>query len=299
MKVLCIGGAGFVGAWIMRRLLASGHEVVLMDRSPDRRVVDLILGADASRIDWHVGDVTDPTDIFAAGKGCDAVVHLAAMLTPACRADPVRGANVNLIGTINVFEFVRQKGIKKFAYASTAGVFGPDNGLIPAPTTLYGAFKLACEGVGRSYAADYGVSSVGFRPLTVYGPGRELGASAGPSIACRHAARGDAYVIPFSGRTDFIYVEDVAAAFELALLKSPCGSHIFNLRGEADDVANVAKLIQDLAPGSTITVEGEPMPITAELEPDGVFGTIGWRPTVSLSDGLRRTIEFYRTDSRG
>ena len=296
MKILCVGGAGFIGAWIMRRLLAGGHQIVLLDRSDDRRIVDHIAGADAQRIDWRIGDVSLRDDVFTAGEGCEAIIHLAAMLTPSCRADPVRGAQVNLIGTINVFELARENGIKALAYASTAGVFGPDSGVIPAPTNLYGTYKLACEGVARSYAADYGVASVGFRPLTVYGPGRELGASAGPSIACRKAARGETYAIPFSGRTDFIFVDDVAAAFEAAVTRSPRGSHVFNLRGEVSDVAHVACLITRLS-GVEIAVEGDPMPIAAELEPHDVAAVLGWRATVSLEEGLRRTIDFYRSQT--
>ena len=114
---------------------------------------------------------------------------------------------------------------------SSAGVFGPTDGDVPFPTTLYGAFKLAGEGCARAFWEDHRIPSVGFRPLVVYGPGRELGLTAGPTLACRAAARGEAYVIPFSGATDFIYVDDVAAAFVAPVQRALSGAAVHNLLG--------------------------------------------------------------------
>ena len=294
MKVLCTGGGGFLGAWIAKRLLAGGHAVRVFDRRNDRRLLDEIAGKRAGTVEWRIGDVVKPADVMAASEGCDAIIHLAALLTPACRADPIAGTNVNLIGTINVFEAARHLRMRSVAYASSAGVFGPDSGVVPFPMTLYGAYKLACEGVGRAYAADYGVASVGFRPLTVYGPGRELGASAGPSIACKMAAQGEAYTIPFTGDTDMIFVDDVAAAFEAAVLRLIKGAHVFNLRGVVTSIDHVVAEIRRLAPSAVISARGEVPPIAADLEPHDVEALLGPLPRTELAEGLRQTIEFYR-----
>ena len=294
MKVLCTGGAGFLGAWIARRLLAGGHQVRILDRSDDRQLVDEIVGSGGSAIEWRSGDVSRPTDVLAASAGCDAIAHLAALLTPACRADPIRGANVNLIGTINAFEAARQHRMRGVVYASSAGVFGPDDGRNPFPMTLYGTFKLACEGVARSYAADYGITSVGFRPLTIYGPGRELGASAGPSIACRMAAEGAAYAIPFTGDTDIIFVDDVAAAFEAALLRPISGAHVLNLRGEIANIDEVIAEILRIVPTAQISAAGDVPPIASVLEPHDVESILGPLPKTALAEGIAQTIAFYR-----
>ena len=164
--------------------------------------------------------MTSDTDtVMSAAEGCDIVAHLAAILTPACRDNPIRGAEINLIGTLNMFLAARRHGMGRVVYMSSAGVFGPDNGHTPFPTTHYGAFKLACEGAARAYYADHGISSIGFRPFVVYGPGRESGGSAGPSLAARAAAWGEAYTIPFSGASGLVYVDDVAAAYEAAVLR--------------------------------------------------------------------------------
>jgi nucleoside-diphosphate-sugar epimerase len=299
MKILCTGGAGFLGAWIAKRLLAGGHTLRIFDRRDDRRLLDDIVGKAADAVEWRTGDVAQTADVMAASEGCDAIAHLAALLTPACRVDPVAGTHVNLIGTINVFEAARHRRLQRVVYASSAGVFGPDDGAVPFPMTLYGTYKLACEGVGRAYAADYGVSSVGFRPLTVYGPGRELGASAGPSIACRKAAQGAPYVIPFTGDTDMIFVDDVAAAFEAALLRPVTGAHVFNLRGVVTTIDQVVSEIRRLVPSAAISAAGEVPPIAAELEPHDVEAVLGPLPRTSLGEGLKRTIEFYKRPSAG
>jgi UDP-glucose 4-epimerase len=294
MKILCTGGAGFLGAWLAKRLLASGHAIRIFDRSDDRRLITDIVGPAAGDIEWRIGDVISAVDVEGASDGCDTIAHLAALLTPACRADPIRGANVNLMGTINVFEAARRHRLKQIVYASSAGVFGPDDGTTPFPMTLYGTCKLACEGVARAYAADHGLASVGFRPLTVYGPGRERGASAGPSIACRMAAEGKPYTIPFTGGTDMIFVDDVAAAFEAALVRSITGAHVFNLRGTLTTVDHVVRDIQRVVPSANISASGDVPPIAAELATHDTEAVLGRLPRTELARGLKQTIDFYR-----
>ena len=112
------------------------------------------------------------------------------VLTPTCSANPVLGAQVNLLGSLHVFDAALAHGVRQVVYASSAGVYGPDHADYPAPATHYGAFKLAVEGAARAYWPTQGLASVGFRPFIVYGPGRESGVSAGPSLACRAAAQG-------------------------------------------------------------------------------------------------------------
>jgi len=299
MKALITGGAGFLGAWIAKRLLARGHEVRIFDRSADRHLVMGIVGADASKIEWLTGDIANGNEVLEAAEGCGAIAHLAALLTPACQADPVRGVNVNLVGTINVFEAARRHGIPNLTYASSAAVFGPDDGTHPYPMTIYGVFKLACEGVARAFAEDHGVASVGFRPLIVYGPGRETGATAGVTIACRKAVEGEPYAIPFTGETDLIYVEDVAAAFEAALVRPVAGAHVFNLHGEIADVRQVMEIIRSLRPGAEITAAGGELTIAARRDRHDMGKTLGPLPFTSVEGGLRRTIAYYDAEASG
>jgi UDP-glucose 4-epimerase len=294
MKILITGGAGFLGAWIAKRLVSGGHEVRILDRNDDRRLVNTIVGKASRGVEFRTGDVTDAADVDAAAEGCHSVAHLAALLTPACQADPIRGAEVNVNGTLNVFEAARKLRLKSVVYASSAGVFGPTNGVHPMPNTLYGAYKLACEGIGRAYAIDHGVGSVGFRPLVVYGPGREVGSTAGATLACRNAVEGRPYAIPFTGETDLIFVDDVAAAFEAALLRPVSGAHVYNLRGEIASVETIVAEIRKLVPDAQLTAEGAPVPIKSEIAAHDLTEVLGPLSSTSLAEGLRRTVSFYQ-----
>lgn len=173
MRVLVTGGSGFLGAWIMRRLLAHRIECVAFDLQAKPQLLHALSPEQADTVQWRTGDIAQAIDVARALDGCDAVIHLAGILTPDCAANPVRGAQINLIGTLNVFDAARAAGLQRVLYASSAGVFGPDDGATPYPQTHYGAFKLACEGSARAYWNDHGIASVGFRPLVVYGAGRE------------------------------------------------------------------------------------------------------------------------------
>jgi len=295
MRVLVTGGSGFLGAWIIRRLLARGLECVSFDVRTNPRLVEALVPERAAAVRWRTGDIADATATAHAFDGCDAAIHLAGILTPDCAADPVRGAQVNLIGTLNVFEAARSAGLRRVLYASSAGVFGPADGAVPLPQTHYGAFKLACEGSARAYWHDHGIASVGFRALVVYGAGRETGSSAGPSLACRAAARGERYTIPFTGATGLVFADDVAAAYEAALLADIEGAHAFTLAGEITPVNALIERIAALAPGAHIDAGGPPLPIATAFPDDPALDRLlPGLPRTTLDDGLRQTVAFYR-----
>lgn len=295
MRVFMTGGRGFLGAWIIRHALAAGIEVGVFDLIDDRRLIAALIGApEAARLSWHGGDIAAPGAVAAAMAGYDSVIHLAGLLTPACAADPVRAAEVNLIGTLRVFEAARRQGIDRIVYTSTAGVFGPDDGRIPYPVSHYGATKLACEGAARAYSADHGLGSIGFRPYIIYGPGRESGATAGPSLAARAAVRGEAYTIGYRGAAGHVYVEDVALAYLAALRRPPDGAHIVTLAGVLADPETVAAEIMRLVPGADIRVAGAALSMPADIEDGSLERLLPGLPVTDLSQGLALTLEGYR-----
>ena len=294
MRILITGGSGFIGLWLTKSLLAKGAQVRVLDLRTDGPLVPEILGNAAANVEWRSGDVSDGKTVTAAAEGCDALVHLAAVLTPACQADPIRGAEINLIGTLNVFEAAKTHGVKSVVYMSSAGVFGPDDGKTPWPTTHYGAFKLAMEGCARAYLADHGIASVGFRPLVVYGPGREIGMTAGPSLACRAAARGEEYVIPFSGMSDFVHVNDVVAAYLTAIETPPRDARAYTLVGDCCTAEEFAAEVCRVVPGARITAEGPTLPIAGRLDPGTLRDDYPGIPRTSVHDGIAATVEYYR-----
>lgn len=294
MRVLMTGGNGFIGAWIARRLLAQGHEVRVFDLTEKRRLINAIAGPSAGKVTWRIGDIVRSADVTEAATGCDAIIHLAGVLTPDCKANPVRGAEINLIGTLNVFEAARRHAITRVVYTSSAGVFGPEDGERPLPVTHYGAFKLACEGSARAYWHDHRIASIGFRPFVVYGPGRETGLTGGPSLACRAAVRGEAYTIPYTGTAGLVYVDDVAAAYEAATLQAPAGARVFNMMGRTASNADVIAAIKAVIPVARIEAKGPDIGIAPRVDDGELRTVLPGVPDTLLAEGIARTIAFYQ-----
>jgi UDP-glucose 4-epimerase len=295
MRVLITGGRGFIGAWTARVLLHGGHAVRTFDKQPDRALFDTIAGPDdGARVKHRTGDVTDLADVEAAVEGCDAIVHLAAVLIPTARKDPLLGARVNVLGTLHVFEAAKTHGVRGIAYASSAAVFGAVDGVHPEPTTHYGAYKLCNEGNARAYWHDAGIRSIGLRPATVYGPGREIGVTADPTLAMRAAAEGRSSTIRFTGSTGMDYVEDVATIFARAATQTPDGAFAFSLQGQLATIDEVIGAIRAVVPGADVRAEGPPLPMVAEVDETPMLAHFPALHRTPLNEGTRATIDFYR-----
>ncbi len=213
--------------------MAAGENPIAMDAGTDAWRLNMICGgADAvARAGVTVIGGSDIRDLDAltgavAQYGITSIIHLAAWQVPLCRADPATGAAVNVVGTANVFEAARksksfQSQIKRITYFSSAAVFGSPSQYPPGPltdssprlpSTHYGAYKVCNEDLAKVYWSEHQIPSIGFRPLTVYGPARDFGVTADPTLAIKAALLGRRFDIRFSGSTDMIYVDDVATA---------------------------------------------------------------------------------------
>jgi nucleoside-diphosphate-sugar epimerase len=275
-------------------MLALGADVRSLDVNGDTATARKIIGSGFDRVEWRIGDVSRADDVDAASRGCTAIIHIAGVLTPVCQANPVRGAQVNLIGTLNVFEAARVRRIAQVLYASSATVYGPNNANYPEPTSHYGAFKLAAEGCARAYWSEHRITSTALRPLVIYGPGRYLGPSAGVTLACRAIAEGKPYVIPFSGRSGFAHADDVAAAYEAALLHPREGAAAYNFWGHVVDTDEVVGEMKRIAPSADIRAQGNAIPVPADVESRAIYRDYPTLGSTSLHDGIAATIEFYR-----
>jgi UDP-glucuronate 4-epimerase len=299
---LVTGALGCIGAWILRGLVREGVSAVGFDLGDDRKRLELIMDAgELARVELVRGDVTDLAAIERVldERAITHVVHLAAMLIPLAKANPPRGAEVNVVGTVNVLEAVKRSGgrVRGLAYASSAAVYGDASGTRvaedapPAPTTHYGVHKLANEGTARVYWADDGVASVGLRPYVVYGPGRDQGLTADPTLAMAAAVRGQEYRIGFGGRVQMHYAPDAARAFVDAARDASEGAVVANLGGPPAHVSEVVAAIEAAVPETAgrITFDEAPLPFPEEYE--GAARPA--RPT-PLADGVRETIELFR-----
>jgi UDP-glucose 4-epimerase len=296
MRILLTGGAGFIGATIIERLLGRGDCVRGLDLASKNLLLDPTFQSD-KRLEWVIGSVADEETVGKAAEGCDVIIHLAALLTPACAADPIRAAQVNVVGTLNMFEAARRHKLNGVLYMSSAAVYSPDGRDCPFPDTHYGAFKLATEGSARAYWTDHRISSVGLRPYIVYGMGREVGLTAGPALACRAAIEGRDYVIPFTGPADYVYVDDVASAFVQAsamIGNTLTGASVFDIPGEAAPVDEIVAVIQRLIPAARLSAAGPLLPIQLPEKLNDIRNTVPNVSQTSLADGLKKTIGRYR-----
>jgi len=306
-RVLVTGALGCVGAWAVKAILDDGDEPVGYDLGDaDQRLRLVLSPEELARLTLVRGDVTD---LDALGRALDEheitrVVHLAALQVPFCRADPVLGARVNVVGTVNVFEAVkaRLERIPGLAYASSAAVYGPDDPS-PAPesggrspATLYGVYKLANEGTARLYRSESRVPSIGIRPYVVYGPGRDQGLTAGPTLAMAAAARGEGFEIAYGGAAQYDYAPDVGRAFVRAAACSS-GSIVANFPGVRAELSEVVAAIEAAAPAvaGRITWDAETsLPFPAQLESRALEESLGPLQTKPLAAGVAETIARFR-----
>jgi nucleoside-diphosphate-sugar epimerase len=305
------GGYGCIGAWVARHLVDSGQEVWIYDLQNDTHRLDLLLDAEQrGSVHFVPGDVSDPAAVEAAVAqvGATHLLHLAGLQTPTCRSNPVLGARVNVIGTLAVFEAaLKHKGqVARVVYASSAAVHGPaeagSSGPVAdevrlAPVTQYGAFKVCNELNARVYWLDHGISSVGLRPWTVYGVGRDFGMTSEPTKAIKAVAAGRPYRISYGGLQDLQYAPDVAAIFLRALTAPYEGADAFNIRGTVVPIETFVTTLAEVAPeAQTLVTHGDRvLPIAPDLDDRRLEQRLGPIPRTSLRDGIADTYRRFVT----
>jgi nucleoside-diphosphate-sugar epimerase len=311
-RTLVTGALGCLGAWTLKALVELGEQPVGFDLGADEARLRLVLSEEErARVTLVGGDVTDAEVVGRAldEHGITNVVHLAALQVPFVRADPERGARVNVHGTVVVFEAVKKRlnRIRGLAYASSTAVYNasdpspaPESGGT-APSTLYGVFKLANEGTARVYWVDDDVASIGIRPYVVYGPGRDQGLTSGPSVAMAAAARGEGHTIAYGGTAQYDFAPDVGHAFARAARAATDGAHVANFPGVPSRMQDIVDAIEVAAPAAAgrITWEEGQLPFPQSLEGRLLERLVGPLPHTSLADGVRRTVEHFRAQAHG
>jgi nucleoside-diphosphate-sugar epimerase len=298
----------------VRGLLAAGERPVALDLGDDPWRMRMVAGPDvASRIASVRGDIADRDALVrvVTEHGIRRIIHLAAWQVPLCRQDPPGGARVNVVGTANVFEAARAARVERVVYASSAAVFGAP-GLYPPgpvrddaprlPATHYGVYKVANEDTARVDWEEHRIPSMGFRPLSVYGPGRDFGVTAAPTVAMKAAVLGRTYRIPYGGATDLIFVEDVACALLAAARSTLDGARVYNLHGERIAIADVVRVIEEARPAAKglLSHADTVMPFADALDDAGYQRDLGPARRTPFAEGVRRTLdEFERLQKDG
>jgi UDP-glucuronate 4-epimerase len=308
-RFLVTGALGCIGAWTVRELVGEGVDVVAFDLGHDhRRLAQIMTPDELDRVTFAVGDITDLglLERTLDEHGITNVIHLAALQVPFCRADPPLGAMVNVVGTVNVFEAVKRRlpGRAPVVYTSSIAVFSSSDvdgggrlreGVEGHPLTHYGVYKQANEGTARIYANDDGIASVGLRPMTVFGVGRDQGMTSTPTTAIAAAVLGIPYEISFSGRTLYQYAADVARTLIAASRSSLTGAHVFNLGGSVVDTAAWIAAIEHAIPEARglLTAANATLPFPADIDHESL-SALGTMAVTPYEDGIRETVEILR-----
>ena len=312
-RFLVTGALGCIGAWTVRELVREGVPVVAFDIGKDPRRLALITTPDElARVTFETGDITELDALTRALRAHDItnVIHLAALQVPFCRADPPLGARVNVVGTVNVFEAVKRRGeagtaMAPIVYTGSIGMFvasdaDPTTGQLredadPHPGNHYGVYKYANEGNARLYWADSGVPSVGLRPMTVYGAGRDQSMTSSPTVAIAAAVLGTPFRIAFGGSTVYQYAEDVAKTLLLASRAAPDGARVFNLGGSPVSIAHWIEAIEAAVPGASrlLTFEPTPLPFPSDIQHDRLVA-LGDVPVTPYREAIAATARIYQ-----
>ena len=305
MRFLITGGAGFLGSALSNRLAAAGHEV---------RVIDDLSAGDAERLDDKVlftrGDVNDRPKLWTLLQDVECVYHLAARVSvPQSVLYPREYNAVNVGGTVSVMEAMRDAGGKRVVLASSGAVYGAQTeqplreSIVPKPDSPYAVSKLSAEYYVRTIGALWGLETVALRVFNAYGPGQPLPASHPPVVSrfLKSVASGGSLIVHGEGSQtrDYVFISDVIDALSAAATARTVSQLVINVG--SGTAVSLNELVTVVGAAMNTTLE----PLYNSSESGGVHAMcadltlaaqkLGYRPRVSLPEGLRRTIA---TDER-
>ncbi len=312
MRYLVTGCAGFIGSTLTDRLLADGHEVVGYDNFSTGRMEFLQRARDYSSFRLVRGDVLDTQTLVAAMSGAECVCHLAANADVRFGTErPRRDLEQNTIATHSVLESMRRGGIPKIAFASTGSVYGeatvfptPEDAPFPVQTSLYAASKLAGEGLISAYCAGFGLQAWIFRFVSILGERY----THGHVVDFYRQLSEDPQRLRVLGdgrqRKSYLYVQDCVQAMVTAMERSAAKVNVFNLGHDTWCEVNdsIGWICAALGVSPRIEYSGGERGWVGD-NPFIFLDTrriraLGWQPTLSIQEGIHRTLDDLRTRSR-
>lgn len=306
MKAFVTGGAGFIASNLVDRLIAAGHSVTVYDNLSSGFRQHLDGAAKSAGFKFVQGDLLDPETMAAAMKGCDTVFHFAANADVRFGTqNPRRDLDQNTIGTFNVLEAMRKNNVGCIAFSSTGAIYGeskviptPEDAPFPVQTSLYGASKLAGEGMISAYCEGFGIRGIVFRFVSILGERY----SHGHVFDFYKKLKADPTRLDVLGdgtqKKSYLYVQDCVDAIFTAMEKAEGRFNIFNLG--TDEYCEVRQSIGYIA---------ERLGIQPKLEFGGGkrgwvgdnpfivldckrIRSLGWKPKLPIRDGIIKTLEY-------
>ncbi len=303
MKILVTGGAGFIGSNVVDALVEQNHRVVIVDdlSSGFQRNVNL-------KAKFYPYDIRSKglKKVFSKERP-DVVIHHAAQINLRASVEhPEFDADVNILGSLNVFQTAVRFGVKKIIFSSTGGALYGDHAPVPSPESVltqpespYGVGKLAAEGYLRYNASQSSLQWVVLRYANVYGPRQNAHGEAGVvAIFTQQLLEGKRPVINGKGNQtrDFVYVDDVVAANLLALESKKSGTYNIGT-GVETDVNHIFEVIRK-AVGSSMSAQHGPAKkgeqMRSCLDSRLAIKALGWKPKISLEEGIQKTVGWFK-----
>jgi UDP-glucose 4-epimerase len=302
MRILLTGGAGFIGSHVADHLLERGHEVAVVDNLSTGKRGNVPDGAKFYETDVRNG-CTRVFEEFAP----EALCHEAAQMDVRRSVrEPDFDAEVNVLGTVRLLEYCTRHGVGKVVFASTGGAVYGEQEAFPAtedhpqhPVSPYGVSKLAGERYLHFFHVQYGLPYAALRYANDYGPRQDLHGEAGVvAIFCGNMVAGKPSTINGTGEQtrDYVYVDDVARANVLALEDDPPPGPYNIGTGIETSVNCLYEMLQDIFGKDLPPRNGPGKPgeqLRSCVDPSHAGRVFGWRPEVSLADGLRETLRFF------
>ena len=307
MRLLVTGGGGFIGCNLVERLLRDGHEVRVLDNFATGRRENLVNLLD--EVELVEGDMQSYERVHTAVRGSEVVLHQAALPSvPRSVQDPLTSHATNVTGTLNVLLAARDSDVRRVVFASSSSIYGANTEMpkredqIPLPISPYAVAKLAGEGYCRSFSQVFGLETVMLRYFNVFGPRQDPLSQYAAVIPNFITAllSGQQPVVFGDGEQsrDFTYVENVIEGNLLAMTADGVVGSVYNLAaGERMSLNGLLEHLRELTGAQTearyeAARPGEVRHSQADVS--AAERELGYRPSVSVLEGLRRTLEWYR-----
>ena len=310
MKFLVTGGAGFIGSNLVEALLANGDEVRVLDNFSTGRRENLVGLED--KIELIEGDIRDYWTVVKAVEGIDYVLHQAALASvPRSVKNPLTSNEANINGTLHVLEASKNAGVKKMVMASSSSVYGESEELpkhekmTPHPLSPYAITKLTCEYYLRVYWELYQFPTVALRYFNIFGPKQDpnsqYAAVIPKFITALMENRPPTVFGDGEQSRDFTYIDNCVQANILAATNDNIKGDYFNVACGGQFTLN--ELLDKLREIIGVDVKAdylEPRPgdIRHSFAAIDKLGKFGYKPEVGFDEGLRRTVEFFRSQQK-
>ena len=329
-KIFITGGTGCIGASAIHKLLAH-HEsdiesIIIVSRTGDQKLLKIWLGdsidqlVQSGKLQFVSVDIGDSAALEKSLQEHqpNRIVHLGALQSPDCDSTPAKGIEINVAGTLNLFAAVEklETKVERFVFASSAAVYGKRS-MYPgdiigedetlAPPNYYGVWKVAGEHLAALFHERSGIPTVSLRLNTTFGPGRDRGKTSAPTVALKSIAQGSkngspvAFRMPYQGRENYHYVEDVGAHFAGVCMMPFDGCEAFNIKGKTIPVADFLETAKSVANEIGMNqvdlgIESDAAPnlFICDLDDQKVDAAFPGLPKTPIEDGIRKSLVTFR-----